>query len=73
MIKLTAGPLSGLAPLFLGVSESHLQTISAVGAGLLIGTALGVILPEGSEAFRTAQQDGGKPDESVCTAGTQLA
>ncbi len=55
------------------MSESHLQTISAVGAGLLIGTALGVILPEGSEAFGTARQDGGKPDESVCTAGTQLA
>ncbi|KAL3134435.1 hypothetical protein ABBQ38_006493 [Trebouxia sp. C0009 RCD-2024] len=51
--------LAGLAPLFLGVSESHLQTISAVGAGLLIGTALEVILPEGSEAFGTARQDGG--------------
>jgi hypothetical protein len=48
---------TGLAPLFLSVSESQLQTISAVGAGLLIGTALGVILPEGSEAFRTAQHE----------------
>ncbi len=48
---------AGLAPLFLSVSESRLQTISAVGAGLLIGTALGVILPEGSEAFRTAQHE----------------
>lgn len=51
--------LAGLAPLFLTVSESQLQTISAVGAGLLIGTALGVILPEGSEAFRTAQEERG--------------
>ena len=50
---------TGLAPLFLTVSESQLQTIAAVGAGLLIGTALGVILPEGSEAFRTAQEQGG--------------
>lgn len=49
--------VAGLAPLFLSVSESQLQTISAVGAGLLIGTALGVILPEGSEAFRTAQHE----------------
>ncbi len=48
---------TGLAPLFLSVSESQLQIISAVGAGLLIGTALGVILPEGSEAFRTAQHE----------------
>lgn len=48
---------TGLAPLFLSVSDPQLQTISAVGAGLLIGTALGVILPEGSEAFRTAQHE----------------
>lgn len=50
---------AGLAPLFLTVSESQLHTISAVGAGLLIGTALGVILPEGSEAFRAAQEESG--------------
>lgn len=50
---------AGLAPLFLTVSESQLHTISAVGAGLLIGTALGVILPEGSEAFRAAQEENG--------------
>ena len=50
---------TGLAPLFLTVSESQLQTIAAAGAGLLIGTALGVILPEGSEAFRTVQEQGG--------------
>lgn len=52
--------LAGFAPLFLNVSDSQLQTISAVGAGLLIGTALGVILPEGAEAFRTAQEESGK-------------
>lgn len=50
---------AGLAPLFLTVSEPQLHTISAVGAGLLIGTALGVILPEGSEAFRAAQEENG--------------
>lgn len=53
--------LAGLAPLLLNVSESQLQTISAIGAGLLIGTALGVILPEGAEAFRTAQEEAGEP------------
>ena len=56
---------AGLAPLFLTVSDSQLQTISAVGAGLLIGTALGVILPEGSEAFRTAQEEGGTRAKSL--------
>ena len=52
--------LAGLAPLFLNVSDAQLQTISAVGAGLLIGTALGIILPEGAEAFRTAQEETGE-------------
>lgn len=56
---LTNSAPAGLAPLFLTVSESQLHTISAVGAGLLIGTALGIILPEGSEAFRAAQEQSG--------------
>lgn len=60
MLMFVGSMLAGLAPLFLTVSESQLQTISAVGAGLLIGTALGVILPEGSEAFRTAQEERGE-------------
>lgn len=55
----TDSAFTGLAPLFLTVSDSQLHTISAVGAGLLIGTALGVILPEGSEAFRAAQEESG--------------
>ena len=50
---------AGIAPLFLTVSEPQLHTISAVGAGLLVGTALGIILPEGSEAFRAAQEENG--------------
>lgn len=59
LLMFVGSMLAGLAPLFLSVSESQLQTISAVGAGLLIGTALGVILPEGAEAFRTAQEQSG--------------
>lgn len=59
VLMFTGSMLAGLAPLVLKVSECQLHTISAVGAGLLIGTALGVILPEGSEAFRTAQDETG--------------
>lgn len=62
--------VAGLAPLFLDVSDSQLQTISAVGAGLLIGTALGVILPEGAEAFRTAQEESGNLIYSLLVAST---
>ena len=58
-LDLVVADPAGLAPLVLTVSECQLHTISAVGAGLLIGTALGVILPEGSEAFRTAQDETG--------------
>lgn len=64
---------AGLAPLFLTVSESQLQTISAVGAGLLIGTALGVILPEGSEGFRTAQEERGMQSRPTHPCDSALA
>ena len=43
--------LCGAAPFFLRVRESHLQTLAALGAGLLIGSALAVIVPEGFHAF----------------------
>ena len=58
-VVLTNKMPTGYAPLLLTVSEPQLHTISAVGAGLLIGTALGIILPEGSEAFRAAQEENG--------------
>lgn len=43
--------LCGAAPFFLRIRESHLQTLAALGAGLLIGSALAVIIPEGFHAF----------------------
>lgn len=43
--------LAGCAPFFMRVRESHLQTVAALGAGLLIGSALAVIVPEGFHAF----------------------
>ena len=65
LLMFVGSVIAGLAPLLLVVSDSQLQTISAVGAGLLIGTALGVILPEGAEAFRTAQEESGQLDLRV--------
>ncbi|PRW58355.1 zinc transporter ZIP9 isoform X1 isoform B [Chlorella sorokiniana] len=46
--------LCGAAPFFLRIRESHLQTLAALGAGLLIGSALAVIIPEGFHAFAEA-------------------
>lgn len=43
--------LCGAAPFFLRIRELHLQTLAALGAGLLIGSALAVIVPEGFHAF----------------------
>ncbi len=50
-----AGALgAGLLPGMLTVTESQLGTVSALGAGLLVGTALAVVLPEGFEALHGA-------------------
>jgi len=43
--------ISGCLPFFMRVRESHLQAMSALGAGLLMGSALAVIVPEGFHAF----------------------
>ena len=50
---------AGLVPLVLKTSPAQLRLLSAIGAGLLVGTGLGVILPEGFEAFHTAQEAAG--------------
>lgn len=39
--------ISGLIPLKLTLSESKMRFITLIGAGLLVGTALAVIIPEG--------------------------
>ncbi len=52
--------LCGAAPFFLRIRESHLQTLAALGAGLLIGSALAVIIPEGFHAFAEVRLGGGE-------------
>lgn len=42
---------AGAAPFFMRVRESQLAAVAALGAGLLIGSALAVIIPEGFHAF----------------------
>ncbi|GMR59791.1 hypothetical protein PMAYCL1PPCAC_29986, partial [Pristionchus mayeri] len=48
---------AGQIPLVMNLSESRLRTITIFGAGLLVGTALSVIVPEGVEAVYAAQRD----------------
>ncbi|KIM43190.1 hypothetical protein M413DRAFT_444004 [Hebeloma cylindrosporum] len=49
----------GMLPLFYAFSKNHLERLSVLGTGLLLGAALGVIIPEGVEA--TIEANPGKP------------
>ncbi|KAG6377122.1 Zinc/iron permease [Boletus reticuloceps] len=46
----------GLAPLSVPLSKKQLSVLSNLGTGLLIGTAIGVILPEGIEELVTGER-----------------
>ncbi len=45
--------ISGLLPLTLTLSEAKMRHITVIGAGLLIGTALAVIIPEGIHSLNS--------------------
>ncbi|KAI9779558.1 MAG: hypothetical protein M1816_003480 [Peltula sp. TS41687] len=50
-----ASLLAGALPLSLALSQSQLRLISTVGMGVLVGTSLVVIIPEGIETLYTAR------------------
>ncbi|XP_054712036.1 LOW QUALITY PROTEIN: zinc transporter ZIP9-like [Uloborus diversus] len=47
--------IAGTIPLIVSLSEDKLQLVSVMGAGLLVGTALSVIIPEGVNTLYSAQ------------------
>ncbi|XP_052428836.1 zinc transporter ZIP9-B isoform X2 [Carassius gibelio] len=47
----------GIIPLLINLSEKKLQLITVLGAGLLCGTALSIIIPEGVELVQEAWKD----------------
>jgi len=51
--------VAGAVPFFLNLGERHVSLLSAFGAGMLVSTALAVILPEGVEAFHAAEEEYG--------------
>jgi len=59
-IMLFGSYLSGSIPLFISFSEEKLQLVSVMGAGLLVGTALSVIIPEGMETLNMAYRQNNK-------------
>ncbi|KAK0080873.1 hypothetical protein PV325_013207 [Microctonus aethiopoides] len=68
VVMLIGSYLAGSLPLVMNLSEDKLQLVSVLGAGLLVGTALAVIIPEGIRALfsSTDSKDshGAKPHES---------
>lgn len=51
VVMLIGSYMAGSIPLIMSLSESKLQIVSIFGAGLLVGTALSVIIPEGIRAL----------------------
>ena len=56
VIMLCGSYLAGSVPLFMPMSENILQLVSVMGAGLLVGVALAVIIPEGMQTLIKAYQ-----------------
>lgn len=61
LVMLIGSCLAGSLPLVMNLSEDKLQLVSILGAGLLVGTALAVIIPEGIRALFT----GGSADHGA--------
>ncbi|KAG7290410.1 hypothetical protein NEMBOFW57_000410 [Staphylotrichum longicolle] len=56
VVMAVASFLAGALPLSFSLSQAQLRLISSLGAGLLVGSCLIVILPEGLEALAAASQ-----------------
>lgn len=64
LVMLFGSYAAGSLPLFMSMSEKNLHLVSVLGAGLLLGVALAVIIPEGLQtlikAYNTSPSDLGK-------------
>ena len=76
MVLFLGAFLAGLIPLSLRLTDSQLRLLTALGAGLLVGVALAVIIPEGFDAFADAQGDVGEhplQDGLFCATSMSIA
>ncbi|KAJ7095702.1 Zinc/iron permease [Mycena belliarum] len=60
--------LSGILPLSFTLSKHHISRFSTLGSGILIGTALGVIIPEGIETLASAHKGDALPTSTIALA-----
>ena len=58
VVMAVASFLAGILPLALNLSSSQLRLISTIGMGVLVGTSLVVIIPEGVETLYSASEIG---------------
>lgn len=64
--------LAGIIPLAINFSEDKLKLVTILGAGLLVGTALSVIIPEGIHAMSMGQKSEHHADPQVAAAMTKV-
>jgi len=69
-VMLFGSYLAGSIPLFISLSEEKLQLVSVMGAGLLLGTALSVIIPEGIQTLNMAYKGGHHHEASLAGGPT---
>lgn len=58
LVMAVASFLAGILPLSLTLSQSQLRLISTIGMGVLVGTSMVVIIPEGVETLYSASEVG---------------
>ncbi|KAI0357360.1 Zinc/iron permease [Trametes cingulata] len=56
---------TGMLPLSMAFSKSSLSALSALGTGLLLGAALGVVIPEGIETLASSSRPEAFPTSSI--------
>lgn len=67
VVMLVGSYMAGSIPLVMKLSEKKLKLVTVLGAGLLVGTALTVIIPEG---IRSLYEDGESPEIAKPTTNT---
>uniref|UniRef100_U5EPC8 Putative zip-like zinc transporter n=1 Tax=Corethrella appendiculata TaxID=1370023 RepID=U5EPC8_9DIPT len=78
IVMLVGSFLAGNIPLVVSMSEEKLKNVTVFGAGLLVGTALTVIIPEGiralySDSIKTHEQLATKPLGEPSSSNLQAA
>jgi hypothetical protein len=67
LVMLFGSYMAGSLPLFMSMSEKNLHLVSVLGAGLLLGVALAVIIPEGLQTLIKAYSTSPSELGEICS------